>query len=73
MRASLFPALLALLIGFAPPHGFSQTYTWVGKDGTVHMTDDISEVPADQRKARPDSRGIQLMPGTRPPAGSVPR
>lgn len=61
MRARTSPALLASLVWLAAPVAAPQSYTWVGRDGSSHMTDDLSEVPAEQRTARKRSREIQVV------------
>ena len=60
----LTSAVLACLVWLAAPYAAPQTYTWVGRDGSLHMTDELSEVPADQRKRARPSREIQLVPGS---------
>jgi hypothetical protein len=64
MRARVPPVLFACVVWLLASPGVPQTYTWVDKDGSLHMTDDLSEVPTAQRKSAKPSRKIQLVPGS---------
>jgi len=61
MTGRLLRTWLALSVWLAAASASPQTYTWVDRHGSVHMTDDLSEIPADRRRAASTPRDIQVV------------
>jgi hypothetical protein len=55
-------ALLALGLALAPRGGAAELYHWVDSDGTLHVTDDPSQVPFEHRDAEPAAAGSDTAP-----------
>lgn len=59
----IFPLIIILLV-FLVPSSYGEMYKWVDEKGTVHFTDDLSNIP---EKYREDAETRKLSKEIRPP------
>jgi hypothetical protein len=70
--------VVCLALALAAP-AFARMYKWTDKDGKIHFTDRLNEVPLDQRnkkhikKMQSSKEGKRNIRTTRPPAPPAPK
>lgn len=67
MRTQLIFSILLLSIAF-PGSLWAEFYRYTGEDGAIHFTDDLSQVPLDQREQVEAYTGTQTPPPAPEPA-----